>query len=146
MRRVFFTDRDLGKQFPALLRKAGILVEQHADHFEPNAPDDVWLAEVAQRGWVVLTHDQRIRYKVNERDAVMENGLAMLVMVGKAPFAELAASFVKSFSRVDSFLERNRPPLIAKVYRASPAELSQNPNAAGRVEFWLSAWEWRPSR
>jgi len=28
---VFFTDRDLGLQFPAILRDAGIHVERHAD-------------------------------------------------------------------------------------------------------------------
>lgn len=31
MTHVFFTDRDLGKQFPAILRTAGILVEAHGD-------------------------------------------------------------------------------------------------------------------
>lgn len=63
MSRVFFTDRDLGKQFPARLREAGLQVERHADHFQPATPDEVWLPEVGRRGWVVLTHDERIRYK-----------------------------------------------------------------------------------
>ena len=31
MRRVYFTDRDLGKQFPARLRDAGLAVERHAE-------------------------------------------------------------------------------------------------------------------
>jgi hypothetical protein len=30
---VFFTDRDLGTQFPAILSAAGLRVEKHADHF-----------------------------------------------------------------------------------------------------------------
>ena len=58
----FFTDRDLGHQFPELLSRAGIVVERHDDHFGPNTPDVTWLREVGQRGWFVLTHDQRIRY------------------------------------------------------------------------------------
>jgi hypothetical protein len=41
--RVFFTDRDLGKQFPARLREAGLAVERHADHFAADAPDSAWL-------------------------------------------------------------------------------------------------------
>jgi hypothetical protein len=28
--RTYFTDRDLGKQFPAILRAAGLAVERHA--------------------------------------------------------------------------------------------------------------------
>lgn len=30
---VFFTDRDLGKKFPTILREGGLTVERHADHF-----------------------------------------------------------------------------------------------------------------
>lgn len=63
MSSTFFTDRDLGKMFPAILREAGILVERHADHFDQNEKDEVWLAEVGRRGWVALTHNLRIRYQ-----------------------------------------------------------------------------------
>jgi uncharacterized protein (DUF433 family) len=37
---VFFTDRDLGHQFPAILRDAGLRVERHTDHCPPNCPDE----------------------------------------------------------------------------------------------------------
>lgn len=141
MTRVFFTDRDLGKQFPAILRSAGILVEAHADHFASNAPDDQWLPEVGSRGWIVLTHDQRIRYKTNERDAVMAHNIGMIVLIGKVPHPELARAFIASIQRVEAFLDRNAPPLIAKLYRAA----SRSPGAGygpGRIELWLSQLEW----
>ncbi len=64
---IFFTDRNLGKQFPAILKEAGLSVELHDDHFAPNTPDVDWLKEVGTRGWIVLTHDRRIGYKPNER-------------------------------------------------------------------------------
>ena len=142
----FFTDRDLGKKFPAVLREAGILVERHADHFPDDAADEDWLAGVAKKSWIVLTHDQRIRYKVNERDAVMRNRIALFVLIGKAPFPELARAFVNTVSQVEAFVARNEPPFIAKVYRPSLAERSRDPNAPGRVELWLSreTWEKRP--
>ncbi len=146
MSRTYFTDRALGKQFPAILRAAGILVEQHADHFPHDAPDDLWLPRVAERGWVALTHDQRIRYKVNERDAVMENRLALLVAMGKVPFPVLAESFVATLGRVEAFLDLHRAPFIAKVYRASGAELAKRKDAPGRVEMSLSEEEWQRAR
>jgi hypothetical protein len=31
--RIFFTDRDLGKQFPAILSSAGLAVERHGALF-----------------------------------------------------------------------------------------------------------------
>jgi hypothetical protein len=131
---VYFTDRDLGNRFPEILRSHGLKVEQHKDHFAPNAPDEDWLAVVGERGWLALTHDRKIRYKPNERDVVMRNRVALFVIVGKAPFAELAEAFVATIPQIERFLARHAPPFIAKVYRPSPAIRSSR--ARGRVELW----------
>jgi hypothetical protein len=133
---VFFTDRDLGLQFPAILRAAGIDVERHTDHFAPDCPDDEWLGEVANRGWIGLTHDRRIRYKPNEIAAIVRHNASLLVVIGDAPYHDLARSFVKTMPRVLAFVATHRPPFIGKVYRPSPAELAKNPDATGRVELW----------
>ena len=133
---VFFTDRDLGLQFPGILLGAGFSVERHTDHFRPDCEDQVWLREIAARGWVALTHDARIRYKPNELAAVVQYRATLLVMVGQAPHADLARHFVNMVPRVLAFLDRHRPPVIAKVYRPSPAELARNARATGRVELW----------
>lgn len=142
MTQVFFTDRDLGKQFPAILRTAGILVEAHHEHFAHDTPDDEWLPEVGRRGWVVLTHDQRIRYKSNERDAVMSNGVAMFVLIGTIPHPALAHGFVATHGRVVAFLARHSPPFIAKVYQG-PADRAPGEFKPGHVELWLSKRDWR---
>jgi hypothetical protein len=134
--RVYFTDRDLGKQFGEILKTGGLTVERHADHFAPDTPDEVWLAEVGKRGWIALTHDSRIRYKPNERDAVMRHSVGLLVIVGKAPFPDLARAFVATLPRVEQFLAGRKPPFIAKVYRPSPAEIKQRHDVPGRVELW----------
>ena len=132
---VFFTDRDLGKRFAEILKSHGLAVERHADHFEPDTPDEVWLERAGQRRWVVLTHDRRFRYKPNERDAVMRHGVALLVIVGAAPHPDLARAFVSTLPRVKQFLDRHKPPFIAKVYRPSASETARLPTP-GRVELW----------
>jgi hypothetical protein len=134
--RIYFTDRDLGKRFGEILKTGGLTVERHDDHFAPDTPDDVWLAEIGKRGWIALTHDSRIRYKPNERDAVMRHGVGLLVIVGKAPFPDLAQAFVATLSRIEHFLAGHKPPFIAKVYRPSPAENARNAGSPGRVELW----------
>ncbi len=135
---VYFTDRDLGKRFPEILRSGGLTVERHADHFAHDTPDETWLEAVGKRGWIALTHDRRIRYKPNERDAVMRHGVALLVIVGAAPFPDLARAFMTSIPAVQYFLRRHRPPFIAKVYRRSPADTARHGSAPGRVELWYS--------
>lgn len=135
---VYFTDRDLGLQFPKVLHDAGFAVERHRDHFAPDASDEEWLAFVGARGWVALTHNSRIHYTPNEKHAVISHGVRLLVIIGQAPYAELAKSFVATRSRITAFLQKHEPPFIAKVYRASPSELAKNPSAAGHVVLWVS--------
>jgi hypothetical protein len=68
---VFFIDRSLGRKIVAqALREIGETVEIHDDHFAPDAKDAEWLLEVGKRGWIVLTKDDRIRYRVTERTAI----------------------------------------------------------------------------
>jgi PIN like domain len=133
---VYFTDRDLGKRFPETLRLAGLTVERHDDHFKNDTPDDEWLEAVGKRGWIALSHDQRIRYKPNERDAVIRHRVALLVIVGKAPFPDLARAFVATLPRIEPFLSRHKPPFIAKVFQPTPAEMVQRRAAPGRIELW----------
>ncbi len=136
MTRCYFTDRDLGKQFGAILKAGGVTVERHIDYFAHDTPDDVWLAEVGRRGWTALTHDKRIRYKPNERDAVIRHNVGLLVIVGAAPFAELARAFLATLPSIEHFLEKQKPPFIAKVYRPSPNDRAQGGDSPGRVELW----------
>jgi hypothetical protein len=59
--RVYFTDRDLGKQFPCTLAEAGITVERRGDLFAPEGSDEQWFAHSGTRGRVAINHNSRIR-------------------------------------------------------------------------------------
>lgn len=136
MSRVYFTDRDLGKQFPGILATAGLRVERAADHFAHNTPDPEWLETVGQHGWTVVTHDGRIRYKPNELAAVVQHRVALLVVIGKLPYPQLARNFVATLPRIEAFLTAHSPPFIAKVYRPTSAELTKSVDALGSVTLW----------
>jgi hypothetical protein len=135
LRRVYFTDRDLGKRFPEILTASGLYVERHADHFAHDTLDEVWLEAVGRRGWVALSHDRRRRHKPNELRAVIKHRVALLVVIGAAPFAELARSFVDTAPLIERFLSNREPPFIAKVYRPAPADVDRG-TRSGRVELW----------
>ena len=144
MNRVFFTDRDLGKQFPRLLAEAGLNVERHGDLFAPEGSDEQWLEHCGRHRHVAITHNHRIRYVPNELAAVVRFEVLLLVVVGQATNAELALNFLRTQSRVEAALDAARPPAILKVYRPAPAELARAAhapanapaNAPGRVEHW----------
>lgn len=137
MKRTFFTDRDLGKQFPAMLVVAGLTVERHADFFPPDGSDEQWLEYCGRQGRVAITHNHRIRYVPNELAAVRRFKVRLLVVIGQAPTALLAHNFVHTLTRIEAVLDDLPAPAIVKVYRAAPAELAKRPEAPGRVEIWL---------
>jgi hypothetical protein len=125
--RVWFTDRDLGKQFPRILAEAGMRVERHGDLFEPTGSDEQWLQHCGTQGRVAISHNSRIRYVPNELAAVKRFSVTLVIVVGKLPNAELARNFVAAAGRIEAMLEAHPPPVILKVYRDVPS---------GRVEVW----------
>lgn len=139
---VFFTDRDLGKLVPKLLRKAGISVEGHSDRFPHDVKDEVWLTEVGRKGWFCLTHDKRIRYRPNEIAAVMRADVGLFILVGRATYQELADNFIKTLHKVERFVEKHKRPFIAKVSRPTKKLRLSSRERPGEVKLWLSYEQW----
>lgn len=136
---IFFTDRDLGRQFPEILRAAGLRVETHDDHFSGHDPptDVEWLQFVGPRGWIVLTHDKSMRHTSRERDQIMESRVRTLVLRGKKSNLVLGKNFVRTSRAVARFLRENSDPFIANLYCNA-----QKPDAPGSVRMWLSYQQW----
>ncbi len=122
---VFFLDRNLGTKHVAhALRAAGATVEVHNDHFPPDAKDEIWLPEVGKRGWVVLTKDDRIRYRPTERAAVISARVALFALSsGNLNGEDMAQAFVAALPRMSRVLAKHRPPLIAKVTRSGDVSI-----------------------
>lgn len=133
---VFFTDRDLGKRFPSILSNAGLNVRRHAELFPHDCPDETWLEHVGSQGWIAITHDRQIRYKPNEKLAVLKHGVRLLIVVGKAPFPKLAENFVATLGPIQSFINAHSGPWIAKVYRPPGGKFEGTP---GSVAMWLDS-------
>ena len=113
----FFLDRNLGKHIIAdILREAGALVEVHDDHFPAGAKDNEWLAAVGEKGWVVLTKDQRIRYRGLELKALEEAQVKAFVLTsGNLQGHDMAAIFVKALPAMQKYVINNDPPFIARL-------------------------------
>jgi len=117
---VFFIDRSLGKKVIAqALRQAGESVEIHEDHFPPEAKDKDWLTSVGRRGWVVLTKDDRIRYRATEWAALKKAGVKTFVLTsGQLQGKEMAEAFIKALPKMKRLTIRRQGFVIAKVTRS----------------------------
>ncbi len=58
----FFVDRCLGRSVKEALIEIGENAVYHDACFEQDTLDEVWVLEVASRGWIILTADQQIKH------------------------------------------------------------------------------------
>ncbi len=125
-RLVFFVDRSLGRKIiPGALREAGEEVRAHDDHFAQDTRDEVWLGDVGQRGWVVLTKDKHIRYRAVEIHALRAANVRAFVLAARGDLsgAEVGQIFVKALRAMKKLCKTTRPPFIALVSRDSKVTL-----------------------
>jgi PIN domain-containing protein len=140
----FFTDRDLGKKFPAILRDGGLSVVRYGDHFgERNATDDEWIAFAATRQWVALSHDRNIRSDPIAIKAVMENNARLFIVRGKhLTGAEKASLVLGALGQIYRHLREQPAAFIAVVRRLTLAGGVLKPD----VKVRLTLEEWKQGR
>lgn len=121
----WFVDRSIGRRrTPDALRAAGMTLIVHDETFPQDAPDEVWLTEAGANDWVVLSRDQRIRYRVSERVAVEMAAVRMFVFVGGCATAdEMSAAFLRARPRMERLAKEHPPPFIAKVHKSGSVAL-----------------------
>lgn len=136
----FFTDRDLGKIFPRLLRESGLSVVRYADHFaERNVPDEEWIAFAARSRWVAISHDRNIRSDPVAIRSVMENGSRLFIVRGKhLTGREKAELFIGALRGIYRVLDEQPSSFIAAVRRLSVHGGLLRPD----VQVYLTLEEW----
>ena len=114
---VFFIDRSLGVEpIRTELINSGLVVEIHDDHFARDEQDRVWLRTVGERGWVVLTKDQRLRYRPLEIAALRASKARVFVLTaGNLRGMEIATVFLAALPRICKVLHSLPGPFVARV-------------------------------
>jgi predicted nuclease of predicted toxin-antitoxin system len=114
---VFFLDRSLGVEpIRTELINRGLFVEIHDDHFPRDEEDRVWLQAVGERGWVVLTKDNRLRYRPLEIAALRASKAKVFVLTaGNLRGIEIAAVFLAALPRICRVLHHRPGPFVGRV-------------------------------
>lgn len=95
------------------------MVEIHDDHFRRDEEDRVWLAAVSEKGWVVLTKDQRLRYRPLEIAALRSSGARVFILVaGNLRGAEIAGVFVSALPSLCQILQNYEAPFVARITKS----------------------------
>jgi len=122
----FFIDRSLGVEpVRSALATSGLKVEIHDDHFSRDEDDRVWLTEIGQRGWVVLTKDQRLRYRPLEKEALKASKARVFVLTaGNLRGIDIATAFSTALPEIAKILGSHPGPFVARVSRLGTITIS----------------------
>jgi predicted nuclease of predicted toxin-antitoxin system len=114
-----FIDRDAwSHHLDRALRAAGVTFVAHRDHFDDDTPDPDWLTQVGQRGWIVLTRDQRIRNRPNELRAARNARLHVFALTsGNLPAAEAARLVLAAWPAIQRAVADTEPPSFWSITR-----------------------------
>jgi hypothetical protein len=127
---ILFLDRAIdGPTLSETLVNAGANLKRHSLEY-PNADnlaDEVWLKEVGEKGWFVITRDRSIQTRHLEIAASIAAGVGMFVFLGgnvkRDEMAEILVSILPEIEKLA--LETERPFLfrIQKSGKIVPSEI-----------------------
>jgi 5S rRNA maturation endonuclease (ribonuclease M5) len=112
-----------------LLNALGCSVERHKTHFLPDDPDDVWIPQCAQKGWIIISGDKGIRRDGINRAAVLQSRAKVFILAdtdGRG--ADWAASLAIAARKMLRLAEESYGPFYCDVDRAKDTHV-------GKVEY-----------
>lgn len=125
----FFLDENLsanerGGVFAQVLRAAEIPIELYKSHYDDREDDAIWIPAIARRGWIIVTADNKTRYRPHEKQAIVRAQARMLHLIPgeRTTHKVLAQNFVNTYSKIVRFSEGREPPYIGRVLRPSKEE------------------------
>lgn len=121
----FYVDRCLGMVIvPQALRNAGLVVHTERDVFGEvleGVPDEQWLRRAGEEQWVVLTKDDRIRYRQAELAVLASHRVRAFVLPGgNMSAAEQADRLIRNIDRIRRVCRKDGP--FVYVVRARSVE------------------------
>ncbi len=125
-----FLDECLGGHTIATaLRKSGLQVEiQNGRSKIPRGLEDpVWAKLVAGRGWVAVTRDKHIRYRMAEKQAIADAKLALFVLASRRNLfrQDIIDRVSAAAPRMAPFMKKHQPPFIANIYQDGQIKLQE---------------------
>jgi predicted nuclease of predicted toxin-antitoxin system len=117
---VIFIDRSIPRGVAEAVRRMREDVIWLEDEFRHDVPDEEWLAVAGQRGWLVITHDRRIRTRPGERQVIMENGVGCFIMTYRQDLKkeEIVALISATLEEMERRFETTPRPFIYTVSKS----------------------------
>jgi hypothetical protein len=95
------------------IRQAGANVEHAGGAFRADALDEEWLAACGERGWIVLTRDNRIRHRALELQALTAANVAAFAFTAtRATAGDTADTIERRLAKFANMATSERRPFL----------------------------------
>lgn len=112
----FFLDNNLSEHLANGMAAFGEPVVHLRSLFDPDEDDAVWLEHLGKSGMILITRDERIRYRPNELAALREHRVGAFFLGGKnRTRCELIQQLVRNWPRIKEEAKKKRPPFAIRV-------------------------------
>jgi hypothetical protein len=118
---ILFFDRDIGICLPKALQllhfdKQFHEMHYHQQHFPQSCPDDIWLTQVGQWGWIVVGHDSQHHVSEAEISAIKQYNIGCFYMWGaSATRWEKMQCFARAYERIVQAEKTTPKPFIFNI-------------------------------
>src|SRR6266581_2682845 len=86
---MIFIDRSIPRAVAGALKQVRDDVRWLEDEFPHDVDEKTWLADVGQRGWLVISRDKKIRSPPGERKALTDANVGCFIVTQKQPLSRL---------------------------------------------------------
>jgi hypothetical protein len=112
----FFFDENLGIQLSNGLREFGEDTCHLHEYFAPGTHDEIWLQDIGERGWFLITVDKRIRRRPIEKEALLKYKVGAFFLGGKTMSRwDRIRQVVRIWHRIKEIAEKENPPFSYQI-------------------------------
>ena len=114
---MIFVDASVPRSVADEIKKVRRDAKWMKDLFPLDTKDPVWLREAGEQGWLVITHDKKIRTRPGERRAIVEHGVGCFILAYRQDLkkAEIADMVLSALEDMENLFKRTRRPFIYTV-------------------------------
>jgi predicted nuclease of predicted toxin-antitoxin system len=112
----FLIDENLSVRFAESLRAIGQDIDHVTEVLYEGAPDTEVLEFAGTNGYFLITKDNRIRYKPNEKAALRRHQVGVFLLGGKnMTFLETYQQLVRNWDRILECAEETQKPFVRRI-------------------------------
>jgi hypothetical protein len=112
----FFFDNNLGNNLVVGLRAFGEDVIHLTDEFSPGTPDEIWLKEIGEKGYVLITRDERVRWNPAEITAFCKYKVGAFFLGGKSLTKwQIIQQLIRNWIQIKEVSERTKKPFAFRI-------------------------------